>query len=65
MSLTTDIIWGAKAIADHIGVPQRRVYYWAELREAGENAPPILKERRIVYARASELDSYFSGGRGR
>lgn len=63
MGLKEDLLRGAKAIAEHMGMDERTIYHWQNRRRAGKEAPPIFMVGREVFARASELDSYFRGNR--
>jgi len=53
--LREDLLTGAKAIADYIGWPERRVYYAADRKHL-----PIGHSGNLLIARKSELDRALS-----
>jgi len=53
--LASDLLIGAAAIARHLGIERRAVYYLAERRLI-----PVVRIGRRIFARATELDAAFS-----
>lgn len=53
--MKNDIIWGAAAIGEYVGVQERQVYYWAD----NASGPPIKKEGRRLFAFKTQLNRYF------
>ncbi len=49
-----DIIWGAAAIAEHIGIPKRKLDYLLK-----QNAIPARRVGSRWVARKSELNEFF------
>lgn len=52
--LSTDLIKGAKAAAEYIGVTPRTVYHMCE-----DNSLPHVKRGRRLFFRKSELEAAF------
>jgi hypothetical protein len=52
--LADDLLVGAKPIADYLGVPVRRVFYWAESRKL-----PVFKVGNLWAAKRSTLARHF------
>jgi hypothetical protein len=53
-----DVLWGAKAIAEYVGLGLRRTYYLL----ANGALPSKKLGARIIVARKSELDAALSQG---
>ena len=49
-----DIIWGAKAIGDFIGLNERQVWYLAD-----RGLLPVKRQGRLLIASRSKLREYF------
>jgi hypothetical protein len=62
-NLGADLLFGASAVADFVGVETRKVYHWMDRRKAGRYAPPVFDVGGQVCARRTELSSWFSGFR--
>ena len=56
LPLADDLLKGATAIADFVGLPDSRpVYHWADLSDV-----PVFRVGGSIYARGSELRTFFS-----
>ena len=52
--LGDDLLFGAKAIADYLGVPVRKVFYWGETGQL-----PLFKMKKQWAGRKSTLTRHF------
>jgi hypothetical protein len=50
-----DLLWGAKAIADFIGIDERQVWY-----QADRGYLPVTRQGRILAASKSRLRQHFN-----
>lgn len=60
MNLADDLLKGARAASDYVGLPEKQIYYLVE-----KGALPVRRlGTRILYFRKSDLDRAFSSDQG-
>lgn len=57
-TLSADLLWGAAAIANYLGVPRRAVYHMVAI-----DSLPHFRAGETIAARKSELTVWASGQR--